>query len=462
MIICKTCGHANEEGAEFCGNCGSFLEWTGQAVEQPQPQAPAPVPLPAPVPPVPGPDLTGASEEETVVAVPAEPATDSIVCPACGLANPPDRTYCRRCATELRPAVVEAVPVVPEAPAGRAGPPMALIGGGLVVALLVAGIAFVLLGGRGPEASPGVSPSTGSASPGLSEPPTASPGDTPSGSPSTEPSSPPPGGPVFSGLVVFSAERGGDSDLWVWDAADDSLRELIATRRNEDDPSWSPDRGVVVYRDPRGLRMVRADGRPFDPPDFTHHDVDRNPAWSPDDEYVVFASTRKPSTSLDIYRRLADDNRAEAERLVSDAADDWDPAWSPDGDEIVFVSRRSGDAHLFVMSSDGRDETELDLGPGIYDDPSWSPDGQWLAFTRRDDKNSPKALHVARLDGSEMRRLTDVEIDENDMAWSPDGRYLALARSGNRALIVVIEVETGDEVATFGVDRARNGQPDWR
>ena len=30
-MICKVCGFHNEAGAEFCGQCGTFLEWSGEA-----------------------------------------------------------------------------------------------------------------------------------------------------------------------------------------------------------------------------------------------------------------------------------------------------------------------------------------------------------------------------------------------------------------------------------------------
>lgn len=34
MIICRDCGHENEEDDQFCGSCGAFLEWTGSKVEE--------------------------------------------------------------------------------------------------------------------------------------------------------------------------------------------------------------------------------------------------------------------------------------------------------------------------------------------------------------------------------------------------------------------------------------------
>jgi PASTA domain len=29
MTVCQVCGHANPDGTEFCGNCGSYLRWDG-------------------------------------------------------------------------------------------------------------------------------------------------------------------------------------------------------------------------------------------------------------------------------------------------------------------------------------------------------------------------------------------------------------------------------------------------
>src|SRR5207253_3952135 len=52
VIVCKQCGHHNEDSDTFCGSCGKFLEWSGERVviAQPEPEpAPAPEPEPEPV-----------------------------------------------------------------------------------------------------------------------------------------------------------------------------------------------------------------------------------------------------------------------------------------------------------------------------------------------------------------------------------------------------------------------------
>jgi len=51
VIVCKQCGHHNEDSDTFCGSCGKFLEWTGERVvvaePEPEPLAPEPEPEPA-------------------------------------------------------------------------------------------------------------------------------------------------------------------------------------------------------------------------------------------------------------------------------------------------------------------------------------------------------------------------------------------------------------------------------
>jgi hypothetical protein len=476
VIVCKVCGTENEQGAAFCGSCGAFLEWNGAVEEAGAPSGDAPtetVPL-SPVPPArpAGAAANAASAEAATVSPAATGAVPAgaIVCPACGTANDPDRTFCRRCATELAPVSTAPAPV-PQ-PRARSGPPMALLGGAAAVVLLVALGAVVLLQGRAPTDSAtsapsassiaNLSPSLPAGSPGQSGTP-ASPSS--SGSPSAPPPSPtatPAGSPVLTGRVVFSVNTGGSHvDLWVWDAASGTQQPFVKGSGRQWDASWRWDGGAVVYLAPAGLRIADANGDPGTPSHLTRNPLDRHPAWSPDGSLIAFASPRSAAT-LDIYTASAEGG-AQIKRLTTDPADDWDPNWSPDGSTIVFVSKRSGDAQLFLMDADGGHQRLLDLGPGVYDDPAFSPDGQWLAFTRRDSPTANKALYVARSDGSEMRRVTHAGVGEADMTWSPDSRVIAVARSTRPTeRIILIDTVSDSEIGRFGVTGARNQQPDWR
>lgn len=50
MIVCRSCGHENADGADFCASCGTFLEWTGEKVVEPKPTPPRPASRPSPQP----------------------------------------------------------------------------------------------------------------------------------------------------------------------------------------------------------------------------------------------------------------------------------------------------------------------------------------------------------------------------------------------------------------------------
>jgi hypothetical protein len=97
VIVCKQCGHHNEDSDTFCGSCGKFLEWTGERVVVAQPE-------PEPLPPEPEPEparlglidrVKQAVGIEEMAAQPAPPVEPEPVAP---------------------PPVVRAVPVTSAAP----------------------------------------------------------------------------------------------------------------------------------------------------------------------------------------------------------------------------------------------------------------------------------------------------------------------------------------------------------
>lgn len=111
VVICRRCGFGNVPGDRFCGSCGAFLEWEGEAETAPGP-APEPVPSPVleatpavaePVPAAPA----GASAPAPASPGPVAPAAqdgapgDLVRCPVCGTANLPTRTFCQSCGGKL-------------------------------------------------------------------------------------------------------------------------------------------------------------------------------------------------------------------------------------------------------------------------------------------------------------------------------------------------------------------------
>lgn len=486
MIVCKVCGATNEQGATFCGTCGSFLEWSGEAVQPDGSTQPQAADGPPPVPPGPSGPSADASTGDTTAIVTATAATaetappGSIICPNCGQANDPTRVYCSRCATELAPVVAASDQVVAAPPTSRSIPPVAIAGAIGVVALLAI-LAFVLLpkGSPAPSSEAAITevPSAVVASNPPSIEASASPAASASGavespSPSSEVT---PAPPVPTGRIAFQARKNANSDVMVWSADTGDIEKLAGGKGDQSEPALDPDGKRIVYIDnippyspnggtpDEGLRVVKDNGGPASVFDFTHHDVDRNPAWSPDGGTIVFSSTRDhtQNKNLDIYSRVYEATTTE-NLLVDSPADDWDPAWSPDGNRIVFVSERNGDAHLFTMRPNGNGQVALKLGNGVFDDPAFSPDGEKLAFTRRDNANAQKQLFVANADGSDMTQIGSFDTDVSDPTWSPDSALIALTRGNAGSMIVIVDAATGAQIDEFGVDGASNGQADWR
>jgi zinc ribbon protein len=122
VIVCKQCGHHNEDNDTFCGSCGKFLEWTGErvAVAEPEPEPPAPEaePEPAHVGLI---DrvkhAVGIEESTPQPAAPTPSAPPPVVAPAAATAAAPPPEP-----GAPAPQVVWTVPVTSAAPSAPAPP----------------------------------------------------------------------------------------------------------------------------------------------------------------------------------------------------------------------------------------------------------------------------------------------------------------------------------------------------
>ena len=106
-------------------------------------------------------------------------------------------------------------------------------------------------------------------------------------------------------------------------------------------------------------------------------------------------------------------------------------SWTPD-DRIVYVSDAGGTIDIWIMGSDGKNQTQLTSNAGINMMPSVSADGRYIAFTSNRGGNIG-TFHIWRMDidGGNPKELTNGQIDFWP-TWSPDGKSVLYTPLSNQ------------------------------
>lgn len=112
----------------------------------------------------------------------------------------------------------------------------------------------------------------------------------------------------------------------------------------------------------------------------------------------------------------------------------YNPDWSADGKKIVFESTKDGKFAIYVIQPDGSNLRKLTGGEANDEQPRWSRDGRQVVFIS--DRDGHLQLYVMNADGSQQRRLT--RADDLDYApdFSPQGDHVAFMSRAERASVI--------------------------
>jgi len=115
---------------------------------------------------------------------------------------------------------------------------------------------------------------------------------------------------------------------------------------------------------------------------------------------MAFNSDRGGDMNLYIWRER--DNSVT--QVTSGPGGDYQATWSPDLKQLAFFSSRSGNAEIYLVSTNANSEPKrLTDNPGLDYNPFISPDGKRIAFAS--ERAGLTDLYVMNLDGSDQRIL---------------------------------------------------------
>jgi Tol biopolymer transport system component len=476
MVKCGVCGSENEPQALFCGTCGSPMP---QATAKPEPEVVTPEPEPV-VPDgtvIPGKgdarrDL-GIDTGTTVVPPPPDTSnaiTDSdgtsggptITCSVCGTINDANRTYCRKCANELKPAAPPPPPPAPP-PAARKISPLALGLGAAAVVVAIALIGVLAFGGPGASPSPSRGPSAA-----ASLPPS-------SAEPSVEVTGPPATPRVFNfsegkltGTIAFSRCPSDGSSCVIYirkaDGSAKASRVIGASTGSAFAPAISNNAKKIIYSVEPGLRVVTISSR-----SFVQHSTgsgDTDAVWSPDDSQVAFAGHRDRDTGsgkTDLEIRIDGASSGSSAALTSNDVPDVEPWFTPDGKSIVFVRGEGNDAELMMIEISSKAETPLTDDSFEDHEPSVSPDGNLIAFVSKRGSSGEFELYLLDLASTnhEIIPIATGKTNVRHPAWSPGGRYLVFSAGAEGSEDLFIFDLNTSKLTTFSSADGADLSPTW-
>lgn len=172
--------------------------------------------------------------------------------------------------------------------------------------------------------------------------------------------------------VAATLSKDGNSEVYLLDPGTGAVVKRLTNSWGIDtSPSFSPDGSQIAFVSDRHgspqIWLMNTDGSNQRRLTF-NGDYNQTPAWSPRGDKVAFTA-RDERNVFDIFTVAV--GTGELTRLTQNQGNNEEPSWSPDGRFMCFTSTRSGESKLYIMTGDGRVQTQVSTGKGEYLTPFW-------------------------------------------------------------------------------------------
>jgi Tol biopolymer transport system component/DNA-binding winged helix-turn-helix (wHTH) protein len=269
--------------------------------------------------------------------------------------------------------------------------------------------------------------------------------------------------PDRSHIAFFHPERGPLGDVWIAAAAGGQARRLSSAVARGGGLTWTPDGEWIVFASRHAGSMtlwkVSPKGGKLESV-LVGAGEDTDPEFARDGRRLVYTNTRATFVLV-----VQDASTRRTRELFESRTDVAFPSFSPPGDRIAFFQvTGAGDAHVFTISVQGRDLTQITRGQQHNSLPHWSADDSAIYYYQeRPPHTSFRKISLRAGEDAELVKGWTWET-QNGARVDPAGRriiYSTLDR-GVVAQTMIRDIASGNETAFTMPLRNPQWSPDGR
>ncbi|MEW6534036.1 MAG: TIGR03790 family protein [Candidatus Auribacterota bacterium] len=143
---------------------------------------------------------------------------------------------------------------------------------------------------------------------------------------------------------------------------------------------------------------------------------------SPDSNRLVYVKQASGKSSL----YMIDSDGGNETELLRNGKNNRYPVFSPDGTHVLFVSRQVVRDDLYTINITTKSVTQITSSAQAEQYPCYSPDGTKIAFQASNSQNGTYDIYTVSSSGTNLTAITSTgDHNEYFPAWSPDGTQLA-------------------------------------